>query len=124
MIRRMLGRAALAASLAATTAALAALTVPATLAAQAPQKPGVGPERPFAPPPRMERTLANGLRVVAARYPTVPKVTAILTVRSGLAVDPADKAGLAQFVADAVQEGTTTRDSEQIKREVFGMGAL
>ena len=38
-------------------------------------------------------------------------------------MDPADRAGLAQFVADAAQEGTTTRDSEQIKREVFGMGA-
>jgi zinc protease len=53
----------------------------------------------------------------------VPKTTAILTVQSGLAVDPAERAGLAQFVADAAQEGTTTRDSEQIKREVFGMGA-
>ena len=71
----------------------------------APARPAVGPERPFVPPPRVERTLANGLRVVAVRYATVPKVSVVLTIESGLAVDPAEKAGLAQFVADAVQEG-------------------
>jgi len=61
--------------------------------------------------------------VIAVRYPTVPKVTALLTIQSGLAVDPADKAGLAQLVADAAQEGTATRSSEQIKRDVFAIGA-
>ncbi len=85
--------------------------------------PPVGPERPFAPAPRAERTLPNGLQVIALRHATVPKVTAILGMQSGLAVDPADKAGLAQFVVDLAQEGTTTRSSEQIKREVFGLGA-
>ena len=101
-----------------------AMQVPAPLAsAQALPKPAIGPERAFAPPPRVERTLANGLRVIAVRYPTVPKVTALLTIQSGLAVDPADKAGLAQLVADAAQEGTATRSSEQIKRDVFAIGA-
>ena len=38
-------------------------------------------------------------------------------------MDPPDKAGLAQLVAEAAQEGTTTRSSEQLKREVFAMGA-
>ena len=90
---------------------------------QALAKPDVGPEKPFAPPPRVERTLANGLHVIAVRYATVPKVTAMLTVKAGLALDPAGKAGLAQLVADTAQEGTATRSSEQIKREVFAMGA-
>lgn len=85
--------------------------------------PPVGPERPFAPAARAERTLPNGLQVIALRHATVPKVTAILGVESGLAVEPAEKAGLAQFVVDLAQEGTTTRSSEQIKREVFGLGA-
>ena len=87
------------------------------------QLPPVGPEKPFKPAPRAERTLANGLRVITLRHATVPKVTAILGIQSGLAVDPADKAGLAQFVVDLAQEGTATRSSEQIKREVFGLGA-
>ncbi|HUE87531.1 MAG TPA: pitrilysin family protein [Vicinamibacterales bacterium] len=100
----------------------ALLAVPSAALAQSP-RPAVGPERPFTPPPRVERTLSNGLRVVAVRFPTVPKVSIVLTIQSGLAVDPADKAGLAQFVADAVQEGTTSRDSETIRREIFSMGA-
>ncbi|MEW6323542.1 MAG: pitrilysin family protein [Acidobacteriota bacterium] len=98
------------------------LAAPASVVAQS-ARPAVGPERQFTPPPRVERTLANGLRVVTVRYATVPKVTAILTVLSGLSADPAAKAGLAQFVADAVQEGTTSRDSRQIRQEIFAMGA-
>ena len=100
----------------------ALIVAPAVALAQS-SRPAVGPERPFTPPPRVERTLANGLRVVAVRFPTVPKVSIVLTIQSGLAVDPANQPGLAQFVADAVQEGTTTRDSETIRREIFSMGA-
>jgi zinc protease len=85
--------------------------------------PAVGPERPFAPAARSERTLPNGLQVIALRHATVPKVTAILGIKSGLAAEPAEKAGLAQFAVDLAQEGTATRSSEQIKREVFAMGA-
>ena len=101
----------------------AALAVAATASAQSMPLPAVGPERPFTPAPRAERTLANGLRIITMRYGSVPKVSALLTIESGLAVDPADRAGLAQFVLDLSQEGTTTRSSEQIKREAFAMGA-
>jgi zinc protease len=104
-------------------AAMATVLAPGALFAQATPKPAVGPERPFTPPPRVERTLPNGLQVVTVRYPTVPKVSVVLTVRSGLAEDPAKQAGLAQFVVDAVQEGTTSRDSRKLKRDVFAMGA-
>jgi zinc protease len=105
------------------TAAAAVLALPGAPGAQTTARPAVGPERAFTPPPRVERTLGNGLRVVAVRYATVPKVSVVLTIESGLAVDPAEKAGLAQFVIDAVQEGTTSRDSRQIKNEIFAMGA-
>jgi zinc protease len=106
------------------TIALGALVLAAAgTSAQSLPLPPVGPERPFAPAPRVERTLSNGLRVVTMRHGAVPKVTALLTIESGLAVDPADKAGLAQFVVDLAQEGTASRSSEQIKREVFAMGA-
>jgi zinc protease len=100
-----------------------ASVVAAPVWGQALPKPEVGPEKPFAPPPRVERTLSNGLQVIAVRYATVPKVSAILTVRAGLALDPAGKAGLAQFVADTAQEGTASRSSEQLKRDIFAMGA-
>jgi zinc protease len=103
--------------------AAAMVIVPAAAFAQPTPRPSVSPERPFTPPPRVERTLSNGLRVIAVRYPTVPKVSVVLTIQSGLAVDPAQKAGLAQFVADVVQEGTTTRDSATIDREISTLGA-
>ncbi len=85
--------------------------------------PPVGAERPFAPAARTERTLPNGLQVIALRHATVPKVTALLTIQSGLAAEPAEKAGLAQFTLDLAQEGTATKSSEQIKRDVFTLGA-
>ncbi len=102
---------------------IAAASLATVAHAQAPPRPPIGAERPFTPPPRVERTLSNGLRVVAVRYATVPKVSAVLTVQSGLAADPPDKAGVAQFVVDALQEGTTTRDSRKIRNEIFAMGA-
>lgn len=102
--------------------ACAVLVMPALVAAQT-SLPPVGPERPFAPAARAEKTLPNGLQVITLRHATVPKVTAILGIKSGLAAEAAEKAGLAQFVVDLAQEGTTTKSSEQIKREVFAMGA-
>jgi zinc protease len=110
-------------ALAITAAVAAAVAAPVPAAAQSAPRPAVGAERPFAPPPRVERTLPNGLQVVTLRYATVPKVSVVLTVKSGLAVDPEKQAGLAQFVVDAVQEGTSTRTSPQLRREVFAMGA-
>jgi zinc protease len=113
-----------------TLAAALVLVLPSLSGAQTPPaaapttpRPAVGPERPFTPPPRVERTLPNGLQVVALRYATVPKVSVVLTVKSGLSSDPANQAGLAQFTVDAVQEGTKTRTSPQIRREVFALGA-
>ena len=50
----------------ASTLVLAVLVTPSLVLAQTP-RPAVGPERPFTPPPRVERTLPNGLRVVAVR---------------------------------------------------------
>lgn len=101
---------------------LAAALLAAPVAAQT-ALPPVGAERPFVPAARAERTLSNGLQVITLRHATVPKVTAILGIKSGLAAEAAEKAGLAQFVVDLAQEGTTTKTSEQIKRDVFAMGA-
>jgi zinc protease len=85
-------------------------------------RPAVGPERPFQLAPRVEKTLPNGLRVIATRQAAVPKVTVTLTVLSGYASDPADLTGLAALTADAVQEGTKSRTSKEIRKQVFGMG--
>ena len=52
-------------------------------AAPAAERPAVGPARRFQLAPRVERTLANGLRVIVTHQAVVPKVTVTLTVRSG-----------------------------------------
>ena len=101
---------------------LAAVLTAASTSAQT-TLPAVGAERPFAPAPRSERTLPNGLQIITLGHATVPKVSAILGIKSGLAAEPVERAGLAQFVVDLAQEGTTTKSSEQIKRDVFAMGA-
>ncbi len=90
--------------------------------ASAQERPGVGPERPFQLAPRIEKTLTNGLRVIVTRQTAIPKVSITLTVLSGYSSDPADLTGLASLTADLIQEGTTTKSSRQIRREVFGMG--
>ena len=86
------------------------------------ERPAVGPERPFQLAPRVEKTLANGLRVIVTRQTAVPKVSITLTVLSGYSSDPADLTGLASLTADLIQEGTKTETSRQIRRDVFGMG--
>jgi len=99
----------------------AAVALFATIGA-AQDRPAVGPEKPFQLAPRVERTLPNGLRVIVTKQTVVPKVTVTLTVLSGFSSDPADLTGLAALTADAVQEGTRSRTSKEIRRDVFGMG--
>jgi zinc protease len=103
------------------------LVLGAVLAAAGPvfaqaERPAVGPERPFQLAPRVERTLPNGLRVIVTRQTAIPKVTVTLTVLSGFSSDAVDLTGLAALTADVVQEGTKTRTSREIRRQVFGMG--
>jgi zinc protease len=86
------------------------------------ERPPVGPERPFQLAPRLERTLPNGLRVIVTRQTSVPKVSITLTVLAGYASDPADVTGLAVMTADAIQEGTSTRTSREIRGQAFAMG--
>jgi predicted Zn-dependent peptidase len=93
-----------------------------TATASAQERPAVGPERPFQLAPRVEKTLPNGLRVIVTRQTAIPKVSITLTVLSGYSSDPADLTGLASLTADLIQEGTKSKNSRQIRREVFGMG--
>jgi len=91
--------------------------------AQREVRPPVGkPVDPVLPAP-VERTLANGLRVIVAKSTDLPLVTADLTIKSGAALDPAGLAGAASMTADLLTEGTTTRSATQIATEVEGLGA-
>jgi zinc protease len=101
---------------------IAVALISTAVPAFAQDRPAVGPERPFQLAPRVEKTLANGLRVIVTRQAAIPKVSITLTVLSGYSSDPADLTGLASLTADLIQEGTKTKSSREIRRDVFGMG--
>lgn len=85
--------------------------------------PPYGPAKPIATPAVQQTTLANGLTVWMLPRKGFPKVTFLLSVRGGFAADPAGKAGIAEFLAEAVSQGTTTRSAQQIAEELQSAGA-
>jgi zinc protease len=84
--------------------------------------PIAAPVTPVLPKP-VEKTLANGLRVIVAKSSDLPLVSADLTVKAGAWVDPAGLAGAAGMTADMLTEGTKTRGAQQIARETEALGA-
>jgi zinc protease len=82
--------------------------------------PSPGPEPRLAFPTLESFKLENGLNVILDSRKGLPVVAANLVVRSGIASNPIDKPGLASFMLDMLDEGTTTRPSlvlaEQLKR--------
>src|ERR1041384_3598372 len=96
-----------------------------TVTAFAQQKtpPPPGAARPLNLPKITEKKLANGLTVVLAPLPNVPKVTAVLTFRSATtASDREAHPGIAQIAASVANEGPDTRTSKQIKEELRSIG--
>ena len=92
-------------------------------AAQREKPPALGePIAPVLPTP-VEKTLANGLRVIVARSSTLPLVTADLTVRAGSVFDPDGQAGLAAMAADLMVEGAGGKSATQIAAETEALGA-
>jgi zinc protease len=97
--------------------------VPATLIAQQKTPPSPGADRPLNLPKITEKKLANGLTVIMAPLPNVPKVTAVLTFRA--ATNGADREkhpGIASIAATVANEGTDTRTSKQIREELRSIG--
>jgi zinc protease len=68
-------------------------------------------------------TLPNGLTVIHYQNAALPLVAAELVVKSGSAVNPVDKPGLANFTAAMLEEGTKNRNAPQIADEVAQLGA-
>jgi predicted Zn-dependent peptidase len=85
--------------------------------------PGPGPARPLNLPTITEKKLSNGLTVVLAPLPNVPKFTCILAFPSANnSTDRQKHPGIAQLVAGVANEGTDTRTSKQIKEELRSIG--
>ena len=121
------GRAALAGAL----VALASITAIAAIAATAAAPPATAvPPRPPAPQPMRElrfpafeqRTLPNGLRLVAIERHGEPEVSLQLMLPAGKLYEPAGKAGLASATASLLTQGTASRSAQQIAAAIDGVG--
>jgi zinc protease len=77
-----------------------------------------------ATPQVAERRLANGMRVLVAPKPGLPLVSARLSFNAGTADDAAaGKAGVANFTASLLTQGTETRTAPEIATEIERLGA-
>lgn len=86
------------------------------------EPPPVGPAKDFKLPPVQEKVLPNGLRVIFIENKAQPIVSMTILMRTGAAVEPANRAGLAQLTAGLVDQGTSTRTAQQIAEAIDGAG--
>ena len=80
------------------------------------------PVTPLLPKP-VEKTLANGLRVIVARSSDLPLVTVNLTVKVGAWADPAGLAGATDMTAGMLTEGARDRGAQAIASATEALGA-
>jgi zinc protease len=85
--------------------------------------PALTPARPVIWPPRVHKTLSNGLEVVLVESHTIPKFTGELFFRSGNAVTAAKAPGLADMTATVARTGTQKRTSREIEEDLRRMGS-
>jgi zinc protease len=100
--------------------ALTAFALP--LFAQQTPPPPAAPREAKLPQP-VEKTLANGLRVIVVPKHDLPLVAASVLVKSGGAADPRGLAGTAEMTATVLTKGTKTKSAEQIARGIEALGA-
>jgi zinc protease len=109
---------------------LALLAIPAAVAAQAPQQwppsmpPRPLPARPVDIPAYQLKTLPNGLQVLVVPHHEQPSVSFRLLIRAGAVHEPADKPGVASFVAGLINQGTTTKSAQQIAMAIESAGGI
>src|SRR4029077_6356582 len=94
--------------------------------AQAPQ-PQATPPPPAPPhsvqfPKPIEKTLANGLRVIIVERSDSPLVAVRLLVKNGGEADPPELSGLANMTADLLTKGTERRTAPQIAEAIEALG--
>jgi zinc protease len=108
-----------------TAAALAAALVLAPAAAQAQyptRPPAPAPLRPVRFPAFVTARLPNGMDLIVVEQHKQPVVTVSLALPGGNIYEPADKVGLADFVAELLTKGTESRTADQIAAQVEGAG--
>ncbi len=102
---------------------LGTILAPPPATAQYPTSPPApAPLRPTRFPAFVTSRLPNGVNVIIVEQHKQPVVTVTLAMQAGGSFDPADKAGLADLVAEVLTKGTEHRTADQIAAEVEGAG--
>jgi zinc protease len=85
--------------------------------------PGAGAPPAARFPAVARATLANGLELAVVSRPELPMVRMQLLVDAGYAADQGVKAGTARLTLEMLEEGTKTRGSLALSRELADLGA-
>jgi zinc protease len=88
------------------------------------QPPQALPAKPVDFPPYEVRTLSNGLRVLVVLHHEQPSVSFRLLIGAGAVQEPADRPGVASFVAALLDQGTATRSAVEIANLIDSAGAI
>ena len=73
-------------------------------------------------PPFVDTVLTNGMRLLVVHNAKQPVLSLTLAVPAGSFNDPADKSGVANFVAGLLTKGAGTRTAEEIAAAIEGVG--
>ncbi|MGH9384416.1 MAG: M16 family metallopeptidase [Vicinamibacterales bacterium] len=84
--------------------------------------PTPGPELPFRFPRIARRVLGNGLELRAVTHRSVPVATAVLLVRGGSSVDPADRPGLTSITTGLLDEGSRGQSALDVADRLARIG--
>jgi len=85
--------------------------------------PAFGQDKPIPVPQITKKTLSNGLEIWVVPRQGLPRVDYVLAVRgAGFAADAAQQQGLANLLAELLNEGTAKRDSRAIAETAQGLG--
>jgi zinc protease len=108
------------------TTGASTLTEPLRTTPDAPfrwQRPLPGSARPYAIPLVQRFHLKNGLPVILAESHELPLVNIDLTIKTGSSANPPGQAGLANLVADMLDEGTRHWKAAQVATQIAQLGA-
>ena len=96
---------------------------PATVTVDRTRQPDGGPTPAFVPSRPQRGRLSNGMEVIVANKSGLPLVSFALLARAGATDDPTELPGLSSFTAAMMDEGTTTRTSQEISAAFEHIGA-
>jgi zinc protease len=80
-------------------------------------------QSPFEAPVPAQRRLRNGARLLVVENHNVPLVAVTVLVATGSNADPLDRPGLADFVANMLDEGTKSRTAPQLAEAIENLAA-